>query len=62
MSYSIIVVDDHQLVLDGLISIVKEMDDFEIIGSAKNGKEGLNRCKIPKKKAQVLIKRLNINI
>jgi len=41
MKQSILVVDDHQLVLDGLVSIVREMDDFEIIGSARNGKEGL---------------------
>lgn len=39
--HSIIIVDDHQLVLDGLVSIVKEMDDFEIIASARNGKEGV---------------------
>jgi two-component system response regulator NreC len=37
----ILVVDDHQLVLDGLISIVKEMGGFEIIASAHNGKEAL---------------------
>lgn len=41
MKHSILVVDDHQLVLDGLVSIVKEMNDFEIIASARNGKEGL---------------------
>ena len=32
--------DDHQLVLDGLTSMVAEMSNFEIIGSARNGKEG----------------------
>ena len=41
MPNTILVVDDHQLVLDGLISIVKEMKDFEIIASGRNGKEGL---------------------
>jgi len=42
---SLVIVDDHQLVLDGLVSIVKEMDDFKIIGSACNGKEGLELVK-----------------
>ena len=32
--------DDHQLVLDGLTSMVAERSNFEIIGSARNGKEG----------------------
>ncbi len=40
MPNTILVVDDHQLVLDGLVSIVKEMKDFEIIASGRNGKEG----------------------
>ncbi|KAA3650687.1 MAG: DNA-binding response regulator [Bacteroidetes bacterium] len=40
MPKSIIIVDDHQLVLDGLTSIVAEMKEFEIIGTARNGKEG----------------------
>lgn len=41
MAHSILVVDDHQLVLDGLVSIINELDDFEIIATARNGKEGL---------------------
>lgn len=41
MAHSILVVDDHQLVLDGLVSIINELDDFEIIATAGNGKEGL---------------------
>lgn len=41
MPYNILIVDDHQLVLDGLSSIVKEMKDFEVMASARNGKEGL---------------------
>lgn len=41
MSYSLLVVDDHQLVLDGLVSIVSELNGFEIKGSARNGKEGI---------------------
>lgn len=41
MPNSILVVDDHQLVLDGLVSIINELPDFEIVASARNGKEGL---------------------
>ncbi len=44
MTYRILIVDDHQLVLDGLISIIKELNDFEIVGSARNGKEGIQLC------------------
>ena len=36
----IIIVDNHQLVLDGLTAMVSELEGFEIIGSARNGKEG----------------------
>ena len=39
IKHSILVVDDHQLVLDGLVSIVKDMPNFEIIGTARDGKE-----------------------
>ncbi len=35
----IIIVDDHQLVLDGLTAMASELEGFEIIGSARNGKE-----------------------
>lgn len=41
MANTILLVDDHQLVLDGLVSIVKEIEDFDIVGAARNGKEGL---------------------
>ena len=30
--------DDHQLVLDGLKSLIKEVDDFEFVAEANNGK------------------------
>jgi two-component system response regulator NreC len=41
MKQSILLVDDHQLVLDGLVSIINELEDFEIVASATNGKEGV---------------------
>ncbi len=41
MSKKIVIVDDHHLVLDGLCSMVEEMDGYKVIGTAGNGKEGL---------------------
>lgn len=41
MKTRLIIIDDHQLVLDGLAAIVKELDQVELIGTASNGKEGL---------------------
>lgn len=41
MPYKILIVDDHQLVLDGLSSIIKELDNFEIVAKAQNGKEAI---------------------
>lgn len=41
MPKSILIVDDHHLVSDGLKSIVEELEGFEIIGTAENGKEGV---------------------
>ncbi len=37
----LLIIDDHQLVLDGLAAIVKDLDNVELIGTASNGKEGL---------------------
>lgn len=42
MPSKILVVDDHQLVLDGLSSIVKDLENFEILATAHNGKEALD--------------------
>jgi two-component system, NarL family, nitrate/nitrite response regulator NarL len=39
MSWRIIIVDDHQLVLDGLTRIVKTAANFELLATAGNGKE-----------------------
>lgn len=39
---SIIIVDDHQLVQDGLKAIVSEMEDLTVIATAQNGKEAVD--------------------
>lgn len=38
----ILIVDDHQLVVDGLKAIFNSDDSFTIVGIANNGKEALN--------------------
>ena len=42
MKTKILIVDDHQLVIDGLSSIVKELKEYEIVGKASNGKEAVS--------------------
>ncbi len=46
---TILIADDHQLFIDGLEAIIKDIKDFELIGSAQNGMEALKliREKIP---------------
>src|SRR5574338_297168 len=40
-SIRLLLVDDHQLVRDGLRARLGEIDDFEIVGEAANGREAL---------------------
>jgi len=42
----LILVDDHQLVLDGLRSIIESQDDLEILAEAKHGKEALSLLEV----------------
>jgi two-component system, NarL family, nitrate/nitrite response regulator NarL len=42
----IIIADDHQIVLDGLVSLIKIDDGIEIVGKAINGKKVLDLLKI----------------
>lgn len=37
MKYNIVIADDHSMFLDGLLSILKEEKDYNIIYTAKNG-------------------------
>ena len=39
----IFVVDDHQVVIDGISSIFAEVEEIKIIGSALNGVEALRK-------------------
>ena len=38
----ILVVDDHRIVRDGILSLMEDIDDIQVIGEASNGYEGVN--------------------
>ncbi|HVU13114.1 MAG TPA: response regulator transcription factor [Phototrophicaceae bacterium] len=39
MTIRILVADDHPVVLDGLVAILSTQSDFEVVGTASNGRE-----------------------
>lgn len=41
MAVSILIADDHQLVLDGLTAIVQDRPEFNLVGTARNGREAV---------------------
>lgn len=41
----ILIVDDHELVRTGLRLILEEVPDFEVVGEAKSGEDGLRFCR-----------------
>lgn len=42
----IVLADDHQIVIDGLESIIKSQDNYEIVGFVNNGKDAIQAYKI----------------
>ena len=40
----ILIVDDHTMVRDGLSTMLQRQPDFEVVGEASNGKEGLEQA------------------
>lgn len=54
----LVVIDDHALFRRGLISLLQEMQDFEVVGEASNGHEALEMIE----KAQPDIVLLDINM
>jgi DNA-binding NarL/FixJ family response regulator len=44
MSYSIILVDDHKLVRDGVKSILERGGEFRVVGESENGSEAVHLC------------------
>jgi len=53
MPYQIIIADDHQLVLEGISSMINEMPEFEIVATANDGKDALN--KLSQLKADIIL-------
>ena len=42
MSIRVVVVDDHQIVRDGLVALLGALDGVEVVGSATDGREALH--------------------
>src|SRR3990172_2380211 len=42
---SVMIVDDHTLVRDGIRALLELVDDFEVVGEAADGKESLDKIK-----------------
>ncbi|MGB1268432.1 MAG: response regulator [Flavobacteriaceae bacterium] len=51
-------IDDHQIVIDGLLAVLKLEDDFEVVGFSLNGENVHER--LTKNKADVLIMDINM--
>lgn len=45
MTVSVLLVDDHQLVRDGLRAIIEKVSDIEVVGDAKDGHEAVKMTK-----------------
>lgn len=45
MQVNILIVDDHQLMIDGLKSALDSVDDFHIVGHANDGLEAITFCR-----------------
>ncbi len=45
MSTTIFIADDHQLILDGLRSQLKDVENFSVVGEATDGHEAVKMVK-----------------
>lgn len=43
--YKLLVADDHKVVREGLISLIEEENDYEVVAEAENGKDALEKIK-----------------
>ena len=45
---NVFVVDDHQIFLDGIVSLLDDEPNIKIVGTAHNGKQAIDRIKTQK--------------
>jgi DNA-binding NarL/FixJ family response regulator len=45
MPYSVVLVDDHKIMRDGISAILQRSGEFEVLGEADNGVDGVRICK-----------------
>jgi DNA-binding NarL/FixJ family response regulator len=45
MRIKVLIADDHQLFREGLVNLLSDADDIEVIGQAKDGKETIERAR-----------------
>jgi len=48
MPYSVLLVDDHKIMRDGIKAILERSDEFTVVGEADNGTDALRLCKSEK--------------
>ena len=46
VTHSVLLVDDHQLVLDGIEALLKNTSEFEVLATAANGKEAIAKVQM----------------
>src|SRR5437899_10745948 len=45
MPYSVLLVDDHKIMRDGIKTILERTPDFRIVGEAENGSDAVSLCR-----------------
>ncbi len=57
---NVLVVDDHKIVRDGILSLLQDEDEISVIAQAENGKDALE--KIPKVSPQLVLMDINMPV
>ncbi|QIE58171.1 response regulator transcription factor [Rasiella rasia] len=62
MKNSVVVVDDHTLLLQAIGGLVSDFDDFEVLYLCKNGQELLEKFKNPKNIPDIVLMDINMPV